>query len=135
VRAPSSAPAAPAPGLSGTLTFPGSRLPEIAAHVQQAQAAGQPAAPGQLVITRAGYKTALANRRQACPDLRTRYRRERPEGSCDEYPFASTTRGDASSSTVNVPRDENNAQGGFISSFYRAQRVLDGDSNWVAIGP
>ena len=123
-------------GYTPTLSFPSSRLPEIAAHVRQAQAAGQPGAPGKRVLTRAGFKTALTNRRRACPDaLRDRYRRARPEGSCDEYPFASAIQGGAGSSTANVPRSENNAQGGFISTFYRTQRVLDGDSYWVTTSP
>jgi hypothetical protein len=51
-----------------TLAFSSGRIPEIVAHIRRAQAAGQPGAPGGRVLTRAGYREQVHNRRQACTD-------------------------------------------------------------------
>jgi Deoxyribonuclease NucA/NucB len=62
-------------------------------------------------------------------------RRARPDGSCDEYPFASTDEGGAGASIANVPVAEQHTQGGLMSGFYSSQRMLDGDSFHVAVVP
>jgi hypothetical protein len=58
--------------------------------------------------------------------------------SCDEYPFKTTNEGgtklsQASRRTAWVPTSEQNSQGGFISSFYTANRVLSNDAFWVSV--
>lgn len=57
--------------------------------------------------------------------------------SCDEYPFATTLEGAAktpppNSGSVWVPKSENDSQGGTLSAFYAAERVLDGDKFYVS---
>jgi hypothetical protein len=58
--------------------------------------------------------------------------------SCDEYPFKTTYEGGTELSKANrrtawVPTSEQNSQGGLITSFYNANRVLDGDAFWVSV--
>ena len=61
--------------------------------------------------------------------------------TCDEYPFASTYEGSAaglstlgrSASTFPVPSQEQNIEGGTIRSFYRANRLQDGDKYVVVV--
>lgn len=80
-----------------------------------------------------------ANYRASCPRSRPRPTVLGRVLSCDEYPFASTLEGGASYAPPNsgwawVPVDEQRSQGGYLSSFYRLQRVLDGDKFWVEVG-
>ncbi|MBT0565650.1 NucA/NucB deoxyribonuclease domain-containing protein [Williamsia sp. CHRR-6] len=60
--------------------------------------------------------------------------------SCDEYPFASTVEGGASASIAWVPLAEqvrvdgddiDVAQGTLLSTFYRENRVIEGDKFFV----
>ena len=50
-----------------------------------------------------------------------------PGQSCDEYPFASSQEGGTGAETMLVPLQENNQQGGLLSSFYRSNNIADGD--------
>jgi hypothetical protein len=62
-----------------------------------------------------------------------------PKGkSCDEYPFASTYEGGTTLSKANrgwawVPASEQNRQGGLLTGFYNANRVLSHDAFWVKV--
>jgi hypothetical protein len=119
-----------------TLAFSNALVPEIAAHVTQAQTAGQPGAPGTAPLTRTARANVAANRRAACPAaIRRAFRRQRPDGSCDEYPFASTSQGGPGASRANVGVRQNSIQGGLTSAFYRTQRVLTNDAFWVTTTP
>lgn len=65
--------------------------------------------------------------------------RPRPRGKqCDEYPFKTTKEGGKgapanSRGWAMVPAKQQQIQGGLISSFYQANRVLDGDAFWVSV--
>lgn len=113
-------------------------LPHIRANIKRIQQAG-PHHYGKLgnsPLTRA-TSTAVerANRRVACP----RNRPGRPAGySCDEYPFAKSFQGASRTRKPDwgwawVPAGEQNSQGGYLSSFYAAQRVMNKDKFWVAV--
>jgi hypothetical protein len=62
-----------------------------------------------------------------------------PSGkSCDEYPFKTAREGGKTLSAANrhtawVPTAEQNSQGGRITAFYNANRVLNGDAFWVLV--
>lgn len=112
-------------------------LPHIRANIKRIQQAGPHhyGRIGNSPLTRT-TSTAIerANRRVACGG-----RPGRPAGhSCDEYPFAKTYQGASRTRQPDwgwawVPAREQNAQGGYISSFYASQRVLDKDKFWVAV--
>jgi hypothetical protein len=70
------------------------------------------------------------NRALACP--RT-FPKQYPKGSCDEYPFASTSEGGANSRTEEVDQDEQNCQGGTLSRAYQNQGIGEGDGFLVVI--
>ena len=59
----------------------------------------------------------------------------RPDGSCDEYPFASTNEGGARASRANVNLRQNQRGGALLGGFYKRQRVLTGDAFWVFAAP
>ncbi len=73
--------------------------------------------PHGILFEREGNPlNVIRNRRAACsPARRLLFG---VTGSCDEYPFASTTAGGAGSSIRGVPLWENLVQGGYIGSFY-----------------
>lgn len=125
------------PDFEPTMTYSLRTTREIGLHIRKAQASGQPGGRARGgPLTRVSQAAAAKNRSQVCPrSLVRRYRRLRPDGSCDEYPFASTQQGGRGASTANVAAREQNIQGGIISSFYSGQRVLTGDSFWVAVTP
>jgi hypothetical protein len=69
-----------------------------------------------------------------CP----RSRRRPPGMQCDEYPFKTTKEGGKGAPADSrgwkmVPAKEQQIQGGLISSFYQAERLLDGDAFWVSV--
>lgn len=109
-----------------------SRYPGIAAHITRAQnhsfpgsrASGEP-------LNRVRGSLQRKNRRAAVRQCR----HQGAQGSCDEYPFASTEEGCATypCSTAGVPRAENNLQGADISTFYRVSRIVVGDPFWVKV--
>ena len=96
---------------------------EVANHVARAQAGGKPGAPnsGRPLHRITDPDQIKANMRAACGSVDT------GTLSCDEYPLASSREGGAGASTEAVPLASNNSQGGIMSSFYQAQRVLDQD--------
>jgi hypothetical protein len=123
-------------------------LPNIAANIASIQAAGphhygnsgySPAYP----LHRTTNPTIMnANNNTACPPSPRPVRLipdvGPPPSSCDEYPFASTYEGASQTTkpdwgTASVPVAQQNSQGGLISSFYQAQRILDGDAFWVSV--
>ncbi|GAB7188999.1 hypothetical protein ATKI12_8830 [Kitasatospora sp. Ki12] len=117
-------------------------LPTISAGIRKVQSAplhmGQPDSPNPL--TRSTSPTVESdNRKAACP-VPGVPKPTTPAGtvwSCDEYPFATTLEGAAktpppNSGSVWVPKAENDSQGGTLSAFYAAQRVLNGDKFYVA---
>ncbi|CAO1628901.1 unnamed protein product [Parajaminaea phylloscopi] len=53
-------------------------------------------------------------------------------GSCDEYPYASSAEGGAGAITRCVPAHENSVQGGTLSSFYTRSKISNGDGYDVA---
>src|SRR5262245_22494595 len=53
--------------------------------------------------------------------------------SLDEFPFASTTQGGKGASVAAIPRSEQNAQGGKMSSFYQNSGVKNGQSFTVVV--
>ncbi len=120
-----------------TIAFSAAQLPEIAAHVQRAQAAGQPGGrPSGRPLERLTGPQVNRNRRASCPrSLVRRFRRARPDGSCDEYPFASSAQGGSGSSVANVAQRENSSQGGQLGGFYDRERILLNDAYWVAVAP
>ena len=104
------------------VTFLKSKVPNIAKHIEDAQAAGKP-----KILTRITSSSKIrSNRSAACGNFSG-------TGSCDEYPFASSKEGGAGASTRGVPLSEQNSQGGTLSSFYQANGIGDGDKYEVAV--
>jgi hypothetical protein len=118
----------PGPGTGSlpTMIYRKSALPNIADNIDDAQAKGKPD-----VLTRiTDGKKIRQNRRAACRKVRPR------RGfSCDEYPFASTAQGGVGASVRLVPVQEQNIQGGIISSFYRVKAIGNGDKFRVSVEP
>lgn len=125
-----------------------STLPNIAANIASIQAAGphhygnSSYSPGYPLHRTTNPTIMNANNNTACPPS-GRPVRQTPEvgpppSSCDEYPFGSTYEGASRTTkpdwgTAMVPVAQQNSQGGLISSFYQAQRLLDGDAFWVSV--
>jgi hypothetical protein len=115
-------------------------LPGIAANIRRVQGRGRhygrigdkhPLHRNANEAQQTRNRNAVCSRRVVGPP-------PRPGVSCDEYPFASTKEGGtavpkSSRGTEWVPVKEQNSQRGFISSFYQANRVLDGDAFWVSV--
>ncbi|MGV9567551.1 NucA/NucB deoxyribonuclease domain-containing protein [Streptomyces sp. NPDC003480] len=113
-------------------------LPDIAANIRSIQArGGHYGKPGSgHPLHREANETVADNQRNAvCPRGQ---RPPRPGLSCDEYPLATTKEGGlnlpaGSRGTAWVPQQEQNQQGGRVTTFHKKQRVLDGDAFWVAV--
>ena len=127
-----------------------------AQHIRDAQASGLPGAPGGTPLTRMiDAAKAAQNGRTACPSTYVR-----PTGfSCDEYPYRSTKEGAFTGggpgrtfpwcqipqlgagsgprgySSCMIPATENSSGGGFLSGFYKSNRMLDGDQFFVWVLP
>jgi hypothetical protein len=74
------------------------------------------------------------HRNAVCPPGQTP---PQPGFECDEYPFASTYEGGLAvpsfeRGTAWVPQSEQRSQGGLITAFNKANRVLDNDAFWVS---
>lgn len=133
----------------------------IARHVLDAQTYGLPGTGtgGSPPLHRITDTSVIdANRQKACPSSRGR---PRPTGfNCDEYPFASTREGasgnDGPGRTFGwcqitdlplrilapdgftaclVPEGQNSSDGSRLGSFYRDNRVIDGDAFRVWVIP
>jgi RHS repeat-associated protein len=104
-----------------------SRVPNIGRHILDAQNAGYP-----MLLTRTTDPAiSRANRRAACGG----FVRTTPTGTCDEYPFATTLQGGAGASTREVPKFENDSQGGTLSQCYSRENIGNGDSYAVVVVP
>ncbi|MGW6455111.1 NucA/NucB deoxyribonuclease domain-containing protein [Streptomyces sp. NPDC055078] len=125
------------PSFTPTLTTMGT-LPNISRHIRNVQAGGghygRPGS-GKPLHREANQARADQNRQAVCP------RGQRPPGpglSCDEYPFATTREGGTnvpanSRGTAWVPQQEQNQQGGRITTFHKKERVIDRDAFWVKV--
>ncbi len=116
-----------------------SSLPNIVKNIQKAQSGpghyGKPGSGHPLhhitstTQQRANYNAVCARSVVGPP----------PSGkSCDEYPFKTTREGGKTLSAANrhtawVPTAEQNSQGGKITAFFNANRVLNGDAFWVVV--
>ncbi|MFH8371386.1 hypothetical protein [Streptomyces sp. NPDC018031] len=142
------------PWYASPLIYSKSRAPELASHVKRAQASGLPGGSFKHPLHRTTDAARQdKNRNLACP------RNEpRPPGkTCDEYPVATSREGLASggqrrsfsgcsiagvpsrtgpkgASACMIKRQDQDYQGGKNSSFYRDERMLDGDPFRVLIG-
>jgi hypothetical protein len=121
-------------------------LPAIAANIANIQAAGPHHygnpnyTPAYPLHRTTNYTIINANSRVACPPkIKPGVTPSvAPTGTCDEYPFASTMEGASQTQkpdwgTALVPAAQQNSQGGYISSFYQSQRILNGDAFWVVV--
>jgi hypothetical protein len=122
-------------------------LPAIAANIASIQAAGPHHygspnyAPAYPLHRTTNWTIINANNRIACPQKLKPLDPSAyipPSGSCDEYPFATTMEGASQTAkpdwgTALVPPAQQNSQGGYISSFYQSNRILDGDAFWVVV--
>ncbi|MFI6318782.1 NucA/NucB deoxyribonuclease domain-containing protein [Nonomuraea sp. NPDC050556] len=113
------------------------QLPQISANIRTIQSRGGYGVPGIHALHReADEAQQRRNRDKACS---TRVTGPRPAGmSCDEYPFATTQEGgDTLPAEARgwswVPEGEQNSQGGLVTGFYKANRVLDGDPFYVQV--
>lgn len=112
-------------------------LPQIAANIRAIQSRGGYGVPGVHALHReADEAQQRRNREKACG---ARVTGPRPAGkSCDEYPFATTQEGGHTLPAEArgwswVPESEQNSQGGLVTGFYKANRVLDGDPFYVQV--
>jgi hypothetical protein len=114
-----------------TVTFSKAKVPNIAAHIAKAQAAGK---PSTLTYLGPNSPQKNKNRAAACGSFKASAA-EIAAGntSCDEYPFATTSEGGAGASVAAVPTLEQSSQGGTLSGFYSSLKA--GDKFKVAVGP
>ena len=137
------------PTVPGVATFSKATAPQYAKHVSGAIKSGLPGKFGSSsYISRITSKPSTAkNRAKACPSSL-----KRPSGySCDEYPFASTRQGAYTSGATRarsqpwcrmkdpartgskgwsrcfITKTQNSIGGGYLSGFYRYERMLTGD--------
>jgi len=112
-------------------------LTNIAANIRRIQSGG-----GHYGRIGSGHPlhriTDAAQQRRNNAFLCPRSRPRPPGKQCDEYPFASTSEGGNnvpadSRGWAWVPAAEQQSQGGRISAFYNANRVLNGDAFWVLV--
>ncbi|MEV0401068.1 NucA/NucB deoxyribonuclease domain-containing protein [Actinoallomurus sp. NPDC050550] len=115
------------------------KLPKIAKNIRGIQKRGGYGVPGDKARALHHITDEAQQRRNREAMCGRRHTGPRPAGkSCDEYPFASAregggTVGGMGSGWAWVPAKEQNSQGGLISGFYNADRVLDGDPFYVEV--
>jgi hypothetical protein len=110
------------------------KMPFIARNIKTAIAVGKPE-----VLYRGDPAQRRAKQVAACKNFVKHY----PDGSCDEYPFASSQEGGAGAQIAEVPVREQNCQGGTISGQYQAKQIAVGmpylvvvtNSDKIARGP
>lgn len=105
------------------VTFSASKYPELAANIRNAQLGGHPE-----ILTYGGESSV--NRKAALEGL---YKIPKIL-SRDEYPFASTLEGGASSWIGHIPEWQNRAQGGILSRFYQTHGLTAGSRFRVLLG-
>jgi len=102
-----------------TVIYTKTETPEISANIENALNSG---APDQL--NRATSKSVIRrNRREELADTP----KAKQGKSLDEYPFASTQQGGKGATVAEVPKREQDIQGGKMSSFYQKNGIGDGD--------
>jgi Deoxyribonuclease NucA/NucB len=92
------------------------RMPFVARNISMAFKVGKP-----FLLHKVNEAAADGNRKVACGSFQANY-----EGSCDEYPFASSAEGGAGAHTQEVPRREQRCQCGTLSRQYATQGITDG---------
>ncbi len=97
-----------------------SKYPEIAAHHEEAFAAGH---PNILTRIKDNQKLVDKNRRQATYPLKG----SRPGMQKDEFPYASTYEGGKGASAKFVNKEQNSAHGSDLGKFYLKYDLQDGD--------
>jgi RHS repeat-associated protein len=107
-----------------TLEVKSGEIPETAANIASAQAAGQP-----IVLTY-DPQNAIQRRNQA---LKASGLPSSPLAWRDEYPFATTMEGGAGAQVRYVPAAEQQIQAGQLSSFYQRNRLQPGDRFYVRV--
>lgn len=107
------------------LEFDSVEFPEKTANIKKAMGKKK-----KMKLTRHTSKSAIRKNRRAA----LKGHSKGPAGtSLDEFPFASCTAGGAEASVAAIDVDEQNKQGGKMSSFYQNNNIGDGDSYWVKI--
>ncbi|MEU1789108.1 hypothetical protein ABZ553_25220 [Streptomyces sparsogenes] len=142
------------PWYASPMIYSKARAPQLASHITRAQRSGLPGATFDRPLTRTTTESVRKkNRDLACPPDEPR-----PQGkTCDEYPLATSEQGMSAggarrtfpgcsvqgvpsrtgpkgASACYIAKDDQNYQGGKTTSFYRAERVLEGDPFRVLIG-
>lgn len=107
-----------------TVNWDRTNAPAINENIRTAIAAGHPSS-----LTRTNSTQAGINRSAACsPSRIAALLGPRPAGAeCDEYPFASSVQGGASSQIKWVPGEENGFQSRWLGSFYQVNRIMEND--------
>lgn len=110
------------------LGFSYNDLPGITDNISNAFQRGAPSTLTRLWRGTAAYNKNVRQKNASC-SLLPQPTPEDGEMSCDEYPFATTGQGLAfgPGAVAYVPADQQDRQGGQISGFYNAQRLLGGD--------
>lgn len=85
---------------------------------------------GQSAILHRESANSRAKRGKVCGSS---FKKTYPRGSCDEFAFASSREGGAGARAEEVHEDEQNCQGGTISSAYQHLPINDGDAYLVVI--
>lgn len=101
------------------------KMPYITRNIRLAWGEGKP-----FVLTRNSPMKNI-NRGKACNGFVYRYASN--QGSCDEYPFASTDEGGLNARVEEVHGNEQNCQGGTISRGYQLAQIANGDRFLVVI--
>jgi RHS repeat-associated protein len=110
-----------------TLEVSRSRMPSIAANIEDGVAAGAPS-----TLTRVTARATIrANRRAALRGQPA----PPPSQSLDEYPFASSAEGGAGAQVRPVPIQEQHIQGGQLSLFYQRHNLRAGQQFHVRVIP
>ena len=102
------------PGCPRVLTIDAAKMPFIARNIMLAHAAGKPE-----VLFRGDPAMRGRNYYASCG----KFIKTQPDGSCDEYPFASAREGGAGAQIAEVPKREQNCQGGTISRQYQNKDI------------
>ena len=96
----------------------------IARNIKLAWAEGKPS------ILHRESANSRAKRGKVCGSS---FRKTFPRGSCDEFAFASSREGGAGARAEEVHEDEQDCQGGTISSAYQHRPINEGDAYLVVI--
>lgn len=102
-------------------------MPTIAKHIRAAIAAGKP----DILTYLGGPNNPVRgqNQKAACKG----FKKTLPNGSCDEYPFASTFEGGAGASVMEVPLPEQRSQAAVISNFYQHKLKLEAGKKFKVV--